>query len=707
MANLSIETNSGVFDLYDSEKIVQTISVFNFSDLTLRAGEFTNTFKLPTTSNNLQLIKYANSVLTVNTGVYEKIECSIVVDSVVIRNGFLSVDSVGENILANFYSGNTVFYDLIKNKNLPDFEWSDFNHAWNYTNAVAKSNASSGYVYPLINYGYQNLASDIIDVRQILPSTYAKEILNRIVTQLRYTANYNFDTSDFDTVILPYAKKNPEISNEIRLLNQVDLGNFNDYSINGLPTYVHYGARTNPFFVSTGGLDINGVPTPYDARMDISYNKINTAGSSTLYDFVENIFTPQYAGTYDFDFTCELLDYDYMSFVFSPVVASFNMNTNTRLCVYKVDASGARVQQLANTIANTGILSGTSTTVVPAIPQTFITNTVNGSVYLEVGERLEACLEYTFFGSYSQSANVKTQLTGNFTPTVRSLTYLKVDLQPTLVFNGLITYKSMLPKIKASEFLKDLCIRFGLILNINELTKTIDINILDKVKSNIPNAKDWSDKLDLTKKPQLLFKYDSYAQINNIKHKDDKSVQETPIGSDYQLLIVNSNLENEKDLYVSPFGVSEQCVFTVPTPDVSTLLIRLYDNVSNRFNKDVQLRIAYCESVTGKFKYTDGTTTSGYIDVKRVWFVDNSKPDKSMGFGFNLIDKYSNTLINTLTNIKIVKCSVYLNLIDILTYDFFTPVYIEHFDSYFIVSNINQYDYTNEGTTEVELIKLN
>jgi hypothetical protein len=48
-----------------------------------------------------------------------------------------------------------------------------------------------------------------------------------------------------------------------------------------------------------------------------------------------------------------------------------------------------------------------------------------------------------------------------------------------------------------------------------------------------------------------------------------------------------------------------------------------------------------------------------------------------------------------------------INLLDILTYDMFTPVFIEYYEAFFIVSKIKQYDYTSDETTEVELIKIN
>jgi hypothetical protein len=107
---------------------------------------------------------------------------------------------------------------------------------------------------------------------------------------------------------------------------------------------------------------------------------------------------------------------------------------------------------------------------------------------------------------------------------------LSIDLQQELVFGGTITYSSILPKIKCSDFIRDICIRFGLILNVDEFNKKIKISKIDGVL-NIADFDDWSDKLDDEEPATIEFKYDNYAQISNFKHKEDKS---TPKKNDKQ-----------------------------------------------------------------------------------------------------------------------------------------------------------------------------
>ena len=208
---LVIRTPNGDFDLFGNEDIVQTSGIFNLSDITIRTGEYTNLISFPITNNNLQILEYADFMTSLNTLPYKKVSAQIIVDGLVIKNGFIAIPEIKDTIQGRFYSGNTVFYDLIKNLNLGDLDWSAYDHIWNYTNATASSVNTSGYVYPVMDYGGQNLSGDIVDVRKILPATFCRTILDLIISQTGYTAVEDFYGNDFSfkKTLLPFSRKNP------------------------------------------------------------------------------------------------------------------------------------------------------------------------------------------------------------------------------------------------------------------------------------------------------------------------------------------------------------------------------------------------------------------------------------------------------------------------------------------------------------------
>lgn len=699
---ITLRTDNGDFDLFGNEDIVQTFSMFNLQDLTSRGGEYSNVFNLPLTSNNQKLIEYASFIPSINTAPYKKITCTILIDGLEFKSAFLVIESVKDTIKARVFSGNSNFYDLTKSLYLTELDWNSYNHIWNYTNAEANLANLTDYVYPLINYNGQNLSSNILDIRKVLPATFCRAILDKIISSLGYTSVYSFDDEDFNKALIPYSKKNPTIASEVILLNQVDVG----YSYQYTPPVTNFVSTINQWasgitVFSSDAYSPDGVTfTANDGRIDNNFNIINTAGSSTFFDTTTEIFTAGYAGTYDYDFTTNLLDYDYMKFYFSPNITAIDLTTSTRLIVTKI-SSGVRTL-VTNVISNSGRKTGATTSPILTMPQTFITNTNYGSIYLEVGEQLEFKLAYHFYGTFANTGT-PTTVTATFNPTILDTSTITVDLQPALVFGGLITYKSLLPKIKCSEFLKDMFIRFGIIPQINEDDKVITLNYFDKISENVLNAKDWSSLLDESEFIDNSFSYTSYAQNNIIKHKPDTTIVYGDLGESYNLKIDNQNLILEKDLYVSPFSQSENNSFN----GTLTAYINLYDSVTDKFLKDVNYRICFSEKVINGFKVTDGTTTSTTTDTVRCWFIDDSQPNLSMGFGMNLMNKNSKTLISTLQNLRIIRVNLNLNLLHIKNLDYFIPIYCEQLQSYFFISSINQFNYTNPNLTEVELIKLN
>ena len=719
--DLIIRTNNGDFDLFGSEDIVQTFSIFNLEDITSRSGEYTNMFKAPLTNNNIRIIEYATLVQSVNTLPYSKISAQLIVNGIVFKIGFITIESLDEFINIRFFSGNTTFYDQAKNKNLDDLDWSSYNHIWNYANALASSANTNGYTYPVIQYSGQNLAGDIIDVRKVLPATFNKAIIEKMMTSFGYNHIYNFDTTDFDSAILPYSKKNPAVSNAILLLNQCDVGNTNNYLVSSVSNYISDFAYGPTYELSRGYYASNIIASGYTLttvtntiQIPISYNFINTLGSSNNFNFSTNKYTSTYSGNYDFNFKCDLVTNDFIKFHFSRTISGYRIETKTTLKVVKL-VNGMVTSEVASAVLYTGL--GTEAYGSPPITdiyslptQTFSIDSCSGSVYLNVGEQLycyldvyfEARIGVTFY--YAQP--LSTIMTAYFLPTIKDVASFKVDLQSELVFGGLITYSSMLPKLKCSDYLKDICIRFGLLFAVDEDNKMITFNRLDKLIDNVSKPLNWTNKLNDSDYPISRFSYNSYAQHNLFKHKEDKSILKTEKTSDFDMVINNSNLVLTKDLYTSPFASSEFVSFATSPPTL-TAYINLYDVNTTKFDNDVQPRICFSAPVLGKFKFTDGTTTSGYVNTRRLWFIDQAFPNQSMGFGLNLIPKNSVILMTTLQNLRLMKLKFDLNFIDIKNLDYFTPIYLDQYQSYFFISSINQFNYTNPNLTEVELIKLN
>ena len=680
--DLILRTANGDFDLFGNESIVQTLGIFSFNDITAFNGEYTNVFNLPLTNNNRKLIEYADFIPSINTAPYKKIPITLIVGGLDFKTGFIVIDSISDVIKTRVFSGNANFYELLKSIYLNDLDWSDLNHTWNYANAVASSANISGYIYPVMDYGGQTLSSDIVDIRKILPATFVRTILKKIFEYTDYEVIDDFDRTDLIKSVLAYTNKNPIYPASYITLNSFDGSNIANYG-----TYF-----SERFWYNTSNSQNQPIQNIqlYTYYLSEVYIKLDVFTNQGYWQAMARNFACQTNGIYSYNLFIDMLDYtpyDFQNVYCTLSDCDFYILPNITNFRFTIEFI-REVAGVPNIILSQDFTSAA---------------TLNGKITLNAGDIFYVRIKLNGLLNFQYAASVNRFWDLILNPTVLSTNTLSLTLDPNLAFGNPITYSTLLPKIKCNDFIKDLCIRFGLILNVNEDTKTVTISQIDKLTENIPNAVNWSDKLDESDLPNVQFMYDNYAQVNLFTHAEDKTVVNKQIGGDYNLLINNANLESSKTFYTSPFSECDNTKFN----NTITSVIPTYNTTSILFDKDVKPKILFSEAVNGLFKFTDGTSTSGYINTKRVYFIDLNVPNLCMGFESSLIPKNSQTLVSTLQNIRIVKANFNLNINDIKSIDWLTPVYIEQFQSYFFVTSINQFNYTNPDLTEVELIKLN
>ena len=84
--------------------------------------------------------------------------------------------------------------------------WGNLNHAYTLANQQTSWTATSGYVYPLIDYGFN---TGLVDwsVEELYPAIYVKDYLDRMFTAAGYTFTSTFLTSTpFTKLIIPFKR---------------------------------------------------------------------------------------------------------------------------------------------------------------------------------------------------------------------------------------------------------------------------------------------------------------------------------------------------------------------------------------------------------------------------------------------------------------------------------------------------------------------
>ena len=699
MAILEIKIQDKIIDLYDEEKIVQSFSLINIEDITKRESEYSNTFKVPKTNNNLQALDYIDFLNSNSLLPYSRLNCDILIDGFIFKKGFISVESIEEDITLQFFTGNAGFYEIIKTKDLSDISTDNtpsLETTWNLTNVIAKRAASEGIFFPMVDYNGMPTGTTTVDVRLLLPAFYRKTLMEAIVEDAGYTLINNVATSleaynhdiiptatnklynDQDTIDANHYKGKDITRNRMDAFAIKEIG---DVSITNF-LFENYSTqnRFNLDYLEGNEITFTNVPN------GLSYFTSNVTG-----DFIVNVnFNMNLSNT----FRWRVLPGNTLD------IPRFEATTTIKY-YFKINNNYIQFHQTANTYFNPTATLATSLT-------TSFTDVINysGKINVKKGDQVSIYMGVTctvndtgvnYVGMIA-SSTVIAQCTLNDT--------FEIKLGDGLAFNGIVNPAGCLRDIKQSDFFKDTLIRYCLVPIVDEDNKKVTLFEFSQIKDNINNAVDWSGKLDETNESELTFKIDSYGQNNYLNHKEDKFVLQLPQGSNGIITIANQNLELKNDLYESPFAASE----TVNRLNGRKVMyIDLHDGVSlsttESFKNDVQARTGYTSKSNFTVTYTDGTTSTVVSsDIPLTWFIDTSK---NYNAGFQYLLDNSIDLIAILQNLKVVKADIRLNILDIINLNYFYPIYISEFNSYFFLSKINQFDYTSNESTKVELIKLN
>ena len=212
-----------VLDLAQAEYIKVTKSLFDATDISSRTSDYTQTFRIPFSKTNNRFFKHANNIVNASDyNLYNKARCNILVDGELIVDGFLKVVNIYESSQEYEVQVFTEIGNIassIGDKLLTDLDLSAFNHRITYQNVVDSWSGSITYLdastgdevlYPIVDWGFNYSTTNYLgdsgeglQAEQLRPSVRLKTVLNKILSEAGYTANWNFATAaDFDNQFL-------------------------------------------------------------------------------------------------------------------------------------------------------------------------------------------------------------------------------------------------------------------------------------------------------------------------------------------------------------------------------------------------------------------------------------------------------------------------------------------------------------------------
>jgi hypothetical protein len=649
---MRLRVSGEILDQFENTVIAQTYSVNAIGDISTRQGGFSNAFDLPLTDRNAEILGFPQDVNTSDRSPYLKVDADLIDIGAVIATGYIKIKSVEKGkVKCNFFSGNSNWFSLIKDKKMTDLDLFRFNHVWDDVVQAASitNEGSDGYIYPLIDYGAfgSNTTLDA-NTDEMFPASYVSIVLKQIFFDIGWKAEGELlDDPLFQQMILPFSAKEL-VHSERFVLESVDSIAVN----NGVPGPSPQ--NTTPNF-----------NVPFNAEYNISCNlNISWTGIPTLmtFNFQKN------GTTYD-SFTSNIDNSGVFNIRFTADVNFFTTTDNIRINITSPDAGNIAVQspdselscQAIKAINQQGDTIDMSQTMPDMSQEDFIkhiffsfgvipqvnafSKTINLGLFKSIKKNIKNAIDWSdkmvnnsnssidftkLLDSYGSTSNLlyseddeDTQLKQYRAEVGRGLGDGALEIENEHIENSVDFFES----------------KFTAMINVTSFTNTVYI-------------------------PQIAF-----LEYNSDTMEFERTIEPSP-----KIAILTKNY------------------------DVSTLTINQYTDltITSDTGSSVVTEMPFCWFLKTEF-------------IDEIDALDDSLSFGVSAFpneiGQNLRDRYLSDYEDILSNMKYIKQEFLLDETDINALDFLTPIYLKRYNAYFYISIVDNYKGSNTPTF-VELVKI-
>jgi hypothetical protein len=284
---MEVYINDILLDLPENAGVEVVKQIAGLADLDSRQADRTNRVAALLTNRNKQALGMTNLIGGSDDSMYSQQDARVEASGFpLIQGGFarvIDVDDVANIVIS---SGLSSFTKLIDGQNLHDLDWSEYDHDLTTDNALDSFAHTSGYIYPVVQYGTLNTFTTTFDIRYSHAAMYLHTIVAKIVEAQGWTLAGDLLADDlYLKTVLPFSKNKFEHSQRY-----LDLTGFS-YSLSGVQTIAGVGldTATDEF----EGL-VNVMPDQWEAQTSqviasasanvlvISLNEVEPGGSIVI-----------------------------------------------------------------------------------------------------------------------------------------------------------------------------------------------------------------------------------------------------------------------------------------------------------------------------------------------------------------------------------------------------------------------------------------
>ena len=719
----------------DAFSIKITKSIKDYGNALSNTSSFSVDFDVPPTVSNTELLFNVSDVNAI--GEVGVVACSIYLDGLKYEEGtlFAFESEYGGDFTCTYQSGLIEWVDPLSALTLNNVVWQDQFTSLTSTDATdtfseARANAlktgiadNEDLTFPVVN---RNNTVNFDDSR---PVFYAKKVVKRIFESIGWTVSGGWIDSEELTgneVITDVFSENwdfkgllfdPsftfEIDEDIIEANRVEVTT--NKTDNGQPL----SAWDRTFTLGNETADPSApIITTLQNFTNLFDNETTDIGAN--WDPTGTKYTAPSSGVYLFTFDSDPANSKYgfvvdqtgtgVNFTLSPTV---QQPPRVDLFLVKNNVGTATINGTVlydTTLSLAGI--GYSGLVVENIP-----------VSLNTGDELTIFYQIfdTAFG-WSPSLLLNAPSLHRWTFKIGDNATVKIQQKPTLSEGDVYRINNHLPSLNTLEIIQDFRLLYNFIFDTDNENKTVRIETWNDYYKGLGEAKNWTDKADLTKKPKINHLSDYKKKLKFMYSSDSsdgylekwQKIFNITYGEYEQTLNPAARFEEGETVYSTRL--------IAPTIQGNLLGSELNSSVIKKewtteeetgINEGYKARIYY--GIYGVQRYNTGEVRTGDSDLYALMEEYGNIPiynDLRLTFaGVNgLYIRNWSKVVEMIELGRVVTMNFNISRYEFFNFDFSEPIFLEYpekLKGYYIVQSINNYDVNQDGkiSTEFTLIK--
>lgn len=522
---LTLSLNGQVVDLPPQTEVALSYQACDLADFATRESDFSETFTLPLTNRNARVLGTPHALDTDSTAPYQLLPALLSYNDVPVLDGMALLESAEEGYAVTLTSKTGALFALVGERKLRELDMSAFDHQLRY-DAVRLSQTRDyrqGYTYPWANTGKLTQDLNPIQIRTPLPfdwlphATYVHAVLTRIITEA--LPGYAVEGSAlneprYQRLVFPQGTNTPRMR----------------------PAYTEqFSASARKTSDQTSAAPSRGFVDPVIVFQDAEDpgSRLEQSGGATIYK------APGFVA----DVTVRMVMYltiDAPALVVGP-------GNNPQVILRVVD-EGPNGGPGFGVVYQEELIITKEWQSIPPFGLPVLRRTVEA--------------EYTLPRAWPNNRLfVQLLLRDGMRVKVGTGSRVSFSVGPNSYRNAPVHLEQSLPDISQAEFLKFLANTFGALYQTDPARQVVRLDLFNDVRANRSRARDWSGKIDLTRRPRLRYRIGQHAQRNTFRHADPPDAYEVlgipnPTGEG-SLPVPDATLPMSHEAYTSPVALTQ------------------------------------------------------------------------------------------------------------------------------------------------------